>query len=451
MAARVVTPVSRRASSGAPGPAAASFSDLLRSPRAAGFAAALLALAILAGPVRAQLPIEETGRSLTLPTEIGDHWFWVSDFVLSRAALFDADTATMLGMVQGGPELRPLYPRVSRKRGEIYVVETMYSRGHRGERTDLVTIYDSTTLDVLGDVVVPPRTADGNLGPNIAAVLEGDRFLAALNQDPGTSVTIVDLESRKVASVIDTAGCALIYPAGRLRFAMLCGDGKAMLVTLGNDGNEASRTQSEKFFDATDNPVSDKGARLGDSWYFTTYDGQVHEVDVSGDVPAPREAWSLVTNSERERGWRPGGRQHLAIHEASGRLYSIMHEGAPGTHKKPGYEIWVYDLATKKRIQRIDVTNLLIPFLITQASFSTTMESGEEQSDSWLDSVARAVMGMIIPSPGADTVVVTPDDAPLLIVGNGEVGAVAVFDAMSGEHLRDVAPSGIAGGGLTVQ
>ena len=41
-----------------------------------------------------------------------------------------------------------------------------------------------------------------------------------------------------------------------------------------------------------------------------------------------------------------------AIHRALGRLYVPMHEGGEGTHKDGGTEIWVFDLASHRRLAR---------------------------------------------------------------------------------------------------
>ena len=43
--------------------------------------------------------------------------------------------------------------------------------------------------------------------------------------------------------------------------------------------------------------------------------------------------------------WKVGGAQHLALHAATGRLYSLMHGAASTRHKDPGTEVWVYDVA----------------------------------------------------------------------------------------------------------
>ena len=59
--------------------------------------------------------------------------------------------------------------------------------------------------------------------------------------------------------------------------------------------------------------------------------------------------FNLISDEERAESWRIGGVQHLALHERSGELFSIVHKGGAGTHKDPGSDIWVYELAGKKR------------------------------------------------------------------------------------------------------
>jgi methylamine dehydrogenase heavy chain len=367
---------------------------------------------------------------------MGAHWVWASDQVLKRSALFDADSGRMLGMVNGGEGVSPLRPHVSRVRREVYVVETVYSRGHRGERTDLVTIYDAVTLAVTGEVLIPPRRADNGNGAAIAALLDGDRFLVVLNQNPGTSVSVVDLEARAFVGEIATPGCALVLPVGPRRFGMLCGDGTAQAITLDDAGREASRARSERFFDATHDPLTEKGVRDAARWHFASFEGFLHSIDFAGEKPSAAEAWSLFSAVEREEGWRIGGLQHLAFHAPSGRLYSAVHQGEAGSHKDPGPEVWVYDLAQRTRVQRIEVGNLMWAFLRPRLG----IEAG-----GWAD----WLIGALLPG-GADTLAVTGDDAPLLFAGERESGAVGVYDAITGEHLRDLEETGIGGGLLVV-
>jgi methylamine dehydrogenase heavy chain len=368
---------------------------------------------------------------------MGAHWVWASDSVLRRSALFDADTGRMLGMVNGGEGVSPLHPHVSRARREVYVVETVYSRGHRGERTDLVTIYDAVTLAVSGEVLIPPRRADNGNGVAIAALLDGERFLVVLNQNPGTSVSVVDLEARAFVGEIATPGCALVLPAGERRFGMLCGDGTAESITLEIAGGEAARARSERFFDATNDPLTEKGVRDGARWRFASFDGLLHEIDFAGEAPVAAPPWSLFSEAERTEGWRIGGLQHLALHAPSGRLYSVVHQGEAGSHKDAGPEVWVYDLAARARVRRIELANLTAAFLRPRIG----IEAG---------SFPDRLLSALLPNPGADTLAVTRDEAPLLLAGERESGAVGVYDATTGEHLRDLEETGIGGGLLVV-
>jgi methylamine dehydrogenase heavy chain len=400
-------------------------------------ALALLLGVLAAAPAAAQVPAEKVGAVERLPAEMGTHWVWASDQILNRSALFDADSGRMLGMVDGGEGVSPLRPHVSRQRGEVYVTETVYSRGRRGERTDLVTIYDAETLSVTDEVVIPPRKADNGNGVAIAALLPGDRFLVVFNQNPGMSVSVVDLESRRFVAEINTGGCALGLPVAPRRVGMLCGDGSALAITLDEAGQEASRARSEPFFDATTDPLTEKGVGEGARWWFASFEGLLYEIDFGGAAPVASKPWSLFSDAERSEGWRIGGIQHLALHAPTGRLYATVHQGESGSHKDSGPEIWVYDLAKRERILRIEVTNLMVAFLRPRIG----VEAGGFSD--WL-------LQTLLPSPGADALAVTRDAAPLLLAGQRESGAVAVYDAMTGEHLRDIEETGIGGGLLVV-
>ena len=398
----------------------------------------LLLFAVLCANASAgQVAPESVGQVATLPAEIGAHWVWASDSVLKRSALFDADSGRMLGMVDSGEGVAPLRPHVSRTRGEVYVVETVYSRGKHGTRTDLVTIYDAMTLAVKGEVVIPPRRADNGNGVGLAALLDGDRFLVVFNQNPGMSVSVVDLESRSFAGEIETGGCALVLPVSARRFGMLCGDGSALAITLDEAGHESSRTRSAVFFSATKDPLTEKGVRSGGRWHFASFAGFLHGIDFAAEPPAAAAPWSLFSDAERAAGWRIGGIQHLALHEKSGRLYSVVHQGKAGSHKDPGPEVWVYDLAQHTRVQRIEMGSLTAAFLRPQIGIVAGSLSD------WL-------LRHALPNPGADAIAVTQDAAPRLLAGERRSGAVGVYDATTGAHLRDLEETGIGGGLLVV-
>jgi methylamine dehydrogenase heavy chain len=344
--------------------------------RLQGVAALFVLAATLAS---ADVPIEIPGRSETLPDPPRPHWVWVGDLLLRRSALVDFDRGTFLGMVSSGILSQTIvFPR---RRSEFYVPETHYSRGSRGTRTDVVTIYDRNSLAAVDEVVIPPKRGINVLPSANSAVSDDDRFLAVFNMTPATSLSIVDLEERSFAGEIATPGCSLVYAAGVRRFVMLCADGSLLTVTLDDAGHEADKVRSESFFDPQTDPVTEKAVRHGDRWLFVSFEGRVHTLDVSGNEPRFGEAWSLVGERDREDSWRIGGIQHLAVHQASGHLYSLMHRGGPDTHKESGTEIWVYDLETRERLQRIALRHPGFSFMgETLARRSSSARAGSGHS-----------------------------------------------------------------------
>lgn len=406
--------------------------------RARVVACALVALlGWTAGPAAADVEPDEHGHVAVLPAATSPHWVWVPDRVLNHAALFDGDTGAMLGVVDSTESLSGPPPTFSPKRGEIYVIDKVYARGTRGERKDYVTIYDATTLAVRGEVEIPPRSASIGHGYAMAAVLDDQRFLVVFNQDPANSVSIVDLETRRFVDEIVIGGCALVYPTGGSEFGTLCGNGTAIEVELDATGHQKRATRSAKFFDTVEDPVTEKGVRDGARWLFASFEGKLHAVDFSGEQPVAAPAWSLFTDDEREAKWRIGGMQHLALHRATHRLYSLVHRGGPGSHKDPGISIWVYDVEQKKRVQEIEVPSLL-------PAFARPML--ELEKDSW----AYWLLEHVTPNAGAHTITVTQDEHPLLFVRHDEIGAVGVVDATSGALLRVIDEAGIAGPLLVV-
>lgn len=398
-----------------------------------GFLAAAAIGALLPGAASSFEP-EATGQIATLPP-VGDHWVWVPDRVLEHSVLVDGDAGTVLGSLSSPGLLTPKLPLLARSRGEFYSVDVDHARGTRGARTDYVTIYDAETLNVAGEVVLPHPTSASNTSLHHATLLDGDRFLAVFSQFPETVATVIDLEAREVASSVPIAGCAGLYTVGPSRFATLCGDGSVLSIGLGPDGEPTGTARSPRFFDVVEDPVSMAGVRLDATWLFVSFAGRVHAVDFGGAKPAPQEPWSLVSGSERAAGWRPGGLQPHALHRPTKRLFVLMHQGSPGSHKDPGPEIWSFDVARRERLVRLDVPNLAVDFL------GPLLELGR---------VGRTLLGWVVPNPGAHSVAVTQDAEPLLFTRNNELGAVAVLDATTGEHLRSVGELGLSGPTLGV-
>lgn len=361
-------------------------------------------LALLGAAAQAEIEPERiTAETLPKP---GPHWVWVSDISFNnmidgKSFLLDADSGKMLGMISGGNFHDSLGLPGHQK--EFYSTDTFYSRGSRGDRVDVVSIYDARTLDVTGEIIIPPKQLlSVPTGVATTAMSEDDRFLYVYNFTPAQSLSIVNLAERKFVGEVETAGCAMTYPVGPRKLHMICADASFLTMKFDDAGAVVSRSRSKPMFDPKQDLVNDDAVRAGNKWYFVSYKGDVYTVDSSGDEPVFEPKWSLLTTeADRAGAWRPGGYQLFSIHEASGRMYVIMHpDGKPSTHKDAGTEVWVFDLASKKRIQRIDL---------------------------------RAT---------ATIVKVSPDAKPLLYTASIERPELDIYDALSGAHLRTVTELG---------
>jgi len=412
------------------------FSTSMR--RAAALTGLFWALVVwLAAPAFAVPEVEPLGRVLKLPERPGPHWFWLSDILLHRTALFDADTGQQLGTISSGTAgvgfvIVPLFSPDGR---EIYLAETYYTRGVRGERTDVVTVYDAVTLAPLHEIVIPPLRAEYFPGNASSTLSDDGQFMAVFNLTPVTSLSIVDVKSRRFVTEVPTPGCSLVYAAGGRRFLMLCANGGALTATVDEAGGvRVERT--EPFFDPQGDPITEKAVRRGDEWLFVSFAGNVHPVDVSGAAPRFGETWPLIDEEARRSSWWVGGGQHLAVHAASGRLYALMHQGGPDTHKEPGTEVWVYDLGTHRRVQRIPVLNPLVSFVGQQMGLGEPGRTGGLLA--WL-------LTKVLPNPGVERILVTQDDAPVLVASASVPPTVTIHDAMTGAVIREVSEVGLAG------
>lgn len=389
-------------------------------------------------PVHGAEPGETVGRALTLPAVPGPHWFWLSDILLHRTALFDGDGGRLLGTINSGTAgvgfvISPLF---SQDRREIYLAETYFSRGVRGERTDVVTVYDATTLAPVAEVGIPPKRAEYFPGVAANAISDDGRFVAVLNMTPGQSLSIVDVQARQFTAEIPTPGCTLVYAAGARRFLMLCGDGAALVVTVDDAGRHEHVERTSAFFDPLKDPVTEKAVRRGTEWLFVSFDGVVHPVDVAAASPRFGETWPLLDAADRQASWRIGGNQHLAVHAASGRLYSLVHQGGPDSHKEAGTEVWVYDLATRKRVQRIPMLNPLSSFIHLQTGLGQGGTTGR---------LAGWLLDKLLPHTGVNGILVTKDEHPVLVAMGMMPPTVTIHDAMSGAVVREVSEPGLAG------
>jgi methylamine dehydrogenase heavy chain len=232
--------------------------------------------------------------------------------------------------------------------------------------------------------------------PGAQALTDDDRFLLIYNFTPAQSVTVVDTHSRKFVGEIETAGCALVYPTGPRRFFSICGDGALLETSLTETGTLAHRARTAELIDVLNDPLSEKGVRRGDTWLFASFEGVLHPLHATAAGVKAEPTWRLFTAQELAQHWRTGGLQHLAVHAGSGRLFAIVHQGGPETHKDLGEQVWVYDLASHKHVQTIPTRNKI------------------------------------------GTIQVSQDAQPLLFTCSLESNRLDIYDATSGKYLRSV-------------
>ena len=106
------------------------------------------------------LPIEPTGVIQTLPATYPPSWFLVHDaafFHMGDGKVYVIDTAadTLAEQVKGTFNVALIGNIIqSAKRGEVYATETFHTRGSRGDRMDVLTVFDQQTLAPKGEVIL---------------------------------------------------------------------------------------------------------------------------------------------------------------------------------------------------------------------------------------------------------------------------------------------------------
>lgn len=331
----------------------------------------LLACAVLLPAVAMASPPlpNEPASTEILPSMPGPHWVWVNDIPFvpdARATLMDGDTGTMLGMLSTGYGFGGVL--IPRKGYVIYSPESYYSRGTRGKRTDVVTLYDARRLAPVGEIALPPKRAVIMPMTSGAALTDDDRFLLIYNFTPAQSVTVVDTRTRRFVGEIGTPGCGLVYATGARSFFSICADGALLEVRLDDAGHSAGLTRTAQLFDPEKDPLAEEGMRAGNTWWFTSFQGWVYPLEHTAQGTHLGQRWSLFTPAERAQHWRTGGVQYLALSRLTDRLYVIVHQGNLASHKDPGKEVWVYDFGRHQQVQRMRLRQQAASILVTEDS-----------------------------------------------------------------------------------
>jgi methylamine dehydrogenase heavy chain len=350
-----------------------------------------------------QIQPEPGGVIETLPESWPAHWIIVQDGAFfhmnnGKYIVVDADSDNAAKRVKGsfdGSFISQFYQ--AKTRPEMYVSETFYSRGTRGVRTDVVTIYDKSTLAPTGEIVIPEKRASQMPMNYHIQLVDEEKFGLIYNFTPATSVSVLDMVGKAFLTEVPTPGCSLVYPMAGRAFASICTDGSMLSVQLDEEGKQASSARTDVFFDANGDALIEKAAMVDGVAYFPTFLGRMFPVDLNGETISVGDPWSLL--GDGDEGWRPGGLSVTGTN-AEGQIYMLMHpDGYEGSHKDPGAEVWIFDLESQRRVNRI---SLNLP---------------------------------------AISIGLTHDDEPLMLATNINF-EVDVYDATSGEYLRTLSGIG---------
>jgi methylamine dehydrogenase heavy chain len=337
---------------------------------AAGLAAAL-------GAAAAELPVEPTPAVGVLPAQYPNTYVFLVDpnfFGIESGKVVIADVGAEVDHHKGAVGAAQFgFFAAARTRPELYVVETFYARGQRGERTDVLTIYDKATLTPKGEIVLPGGKRAQVLTEAGAFQLSADeRFAYVYNFTPAASITVVDLVNRRIAGEVDIPGCVHAFALRPTGFASLCGNGAVASTKLDASGRFVAQKMSAPFNDIDNDPMFTRPAIIDNVAYFPTYAGKIQPIDLSGPEAVPGEAWAIPAPPAevKKKTWRdripglggktpdlgkrlPSGWQ-LAAHDDAGRLYLIMRATEnPDDHDTGGDEVWVIDPKTKSLVNRL--------------------------------------------------------------------------------------------------
>ena len=384
-----------------------------------------LALCSLINPfVVAEPFVPEIAYTETLSSHKAQQRFWVSgirapNLTDGRAFLFDRNGKT-LGQLSTGFWFNSLV--TTKLRDEIITVETYFSRGTRGIRTDVVVRYDPKTLSPHSEIEIPPKRMNSVKNTGLVTLSEDEKLLLVVNYTPAQSVSVVNLEKNLFVEEIQTPGCSVLYPAGNRDFYSICGNGGFMHIQLDDEGHLARLQRTEKIFDPVEDFLTIAASRSGNIWYFVSRQNNVYAIEMDKGNISLKQSWSLVSDEEREEQWLISGMHHTAIHEASQQLYVIMHQGEPETFEEPGTEVWVYDLTTHQKIKEIEMEDLTISIAVDQSSQARLLA---------LD--AYVPMNTLF----AAWIYLTEGEAEIIKLLKQRVN---IYDAISGEHLSATEP-----------
>lgn len=389
-----------------------------RSHRLSALTFAALALAGSAhaapAPFPQSLPAEPMPAVTALPATWPKSWVLIHDFnfnaiVDGRVVIVDtaSDNQPLKGIVRASQFANSL---LSVKRGTILTAETFYPRLTRGERTDAITYWSMADLQPRGEVVLPGGKRQLSVTyPQLFQFTNDEKWALVANFTPAQSVSVVDLDAKKVLGEVDLPGCSQIYPTGARGFSSFCADGSLFSVALDANGKAVQSATIQHVQDIDHQALFSTPTWVGQTAWFVGQRGLIQGFDFSGAVAKMLPgAFSVGTAPGAAPEWRPGGWQVINA-DAAGHLYILMSpNGREGSHKDGGSEVWVFDTAKQQRIARITLSAPSTAIAITREDHPHLVAA---RADGVVD-VYDAASGALVRSLGAtlafNPIVITP-------------------------------------------
>lgn len=351
------------------------------------------------------LPIEETGHVNVLPEQFPESWMFVdeSSFMSmfgGKMILLDVVEPKASERIKGTADKNLLGNFIQAKtRPEFYIVESFHSRGARGPKTDILAIYSKTTMAPIKEMVLPDTRLQALPRRHAMALSADEKFLYISNFSPAASFTVVDLDTKEIVETIGTPGCVLTFSTGKRSITSICSNGGLLTTVVDNKGFKKSQHRIAPFFDTDKTPIFERPAIIDGIAYFPSFTGEIHEIDLRGEVAKYSGQWSLVTQSEREANWRPSG---MALNDSDeqGLFYVIMQpNGYEGSQTHGGTQVWVYDMKKKQRLKVIEIAK------------------------------------------GAASVALTRGDNAMMVITNGEMN-LDIYNPKTGELIQNISGFG---------
>jgi methylamine dehydrogenase heavy chain len=354
----------------------------------------------------ATAPVDTIPRSLSLPAAYPESWLFVHDlnyFSMTNGRFIVLDLAADYGQHKGAFQGSQLANFVeSRRRSELYVTETVYARGTRGERTDLLTIYEKVHLTPVAEVVLPGGKRALMVPRKASMQLTGDeKFLLVFNFTPAASITVVDTDRRQVTAEIPVPGCSLNYSSGQRGVFSLCANGTMVGFTLTDDGRAIEEYVSAPFNDLDDDVLAVHPATIDGTTYLVSFDGNIQPIDTSNNKAEVLPAWALLAPEQAAVPWQPADGQAIAS-DSAGRLFVLMNRNEAKQHDKASSEVWVFDTKQHKRLARFALREVGSAIEVTQGQhprLAVLSEKGVDVYDTRGGKFIRTIGGWISWTP----------------------------------------------------